>query len=124
MSNSSSEISNLQGVSVKTGFPNPAAEQLLDNPDFNRLLIHHSASTFCMRLEGTDWEDQGIFSGDIVVIDRALLPKKTSLVVWWEESFRIGKFIKVPLDTPIWGVVTAIIHQLGQRAESKGQRYG
>lgn len=106
-----SEINHLDGVSVKAGFPNPAAEQLLDNPDFNRLLIRHPASTFCMRLEGREWEGQGVFDGDIVVIDRALNPRKTNLVIWWEEAFKTGRFSQVPLDTPIWGVVTAIIHE-------------
>ena len=106
------DTKDLSGVSVHAGFPNPAAESVLENPDFNRLLIKHPSATFCMHLQGNDWQDQGIFNGDIVVIDRTIDPKKTDLVVWWDsDSFVITKLSALPEEVEQWGTVSAIIHQ-------------
>lgn len=101
------------GVAVHAGFPNPAAELPFGNPDFNKLLIKHPASTFCMRLEGSEWENDGIFAGDLVVIDRALDPTKKDKIIWWnKDTFMISSLTELPPDTEVWGTVTAIIHQL------------
>ena len=101
------------GVSVHAGFPNPATDSLIKSPDFNRLLVKHPASTFCFRIEGRDWEGEGIYSGDIAVVDRAQDPIKTDAVIWTHEgSFAISKFTKVPAEAEVWGVVTATIHSL------------
>jgi SOS-response transcriptional repressor LexA len=105
------ETRNLEGVSVHGGFPNPAAESPLDNPDFNKLLIRHPAATFCLRISGNNWEDYGIFDGDIAVIDRAIAATDQDLVIWWEEdSFVINKRMLLPKGPQYWGVVVAIIH--------------
>lgn len=106
------EVGSIQGVSVHGGFPNPAAESPLQNPDFNKLLIRHPAATYCMRISGSAWENRGIFDGDIAVIDRAVSSKPHGLVIWWEEdSFFINKRLLLPKNCQIWGIVTAIIHQ-------------
>lgn len=100
------------GVSVHDGFPNPATDSSLQLLDLNSLLIKHRISTYFMRIAGDDRREQGIFDGDIVIIDRALKPKRNDLVVWWEgETFRLSPKHAVPLDTPTWGVVTSTIHQ-------------
>ena len=105
------ETRNLQGVSVHGGFPNPASESPLENPDFNRLLIRHPAATYCMRIKGHNWEDRGIFDGDIAVIDRAIDMRPKDLVVWWQdEGFIIGRLKQAPARTDIWGAVKAVIH--------------
>ena len=109
------ETRNLEGVSVHGGFPNPAAESPLENPDFNKLLIRHPAATYCMRISGTAWEDRGVFDGDIAVIDRAIGARPTDLIIWWEEdSFVIDKRLQLPPESQIWGVVKAIIHSYRQ----------
>jgi DNA polymerase V len=106
------EVDSIQGVSVRDGFPNPAAESPLQNPDFNKLLIRHPAATYCMRVSGSAWEEQGIFDGDIAIIDRAISCKPHELIVWWEEdSFIINKRLLLPKNCQVWGIVTAIIHQ-------------
>ena len=105
-----------EGVSVHAGFPNPALDTSLDVLDLNQLLIGHPVGTFFMRISGNDWQDVGIFSNDIAIIDRVVSPRKNDLAIWWEgESFIIGNFAKVPLDTPVWGVVTAVIHQYREK---------
>lgn len=105
---------NSQGVSVKAGFPNPATDTSLPTLDFNQLLIEHRASTYMFRVRGSEWQDAGVFDGDIAVVDRALDPRKTDTVVWWGETegdFAISKRSAVPAGAAIWGVVTATIHQ-------------
>jgi SOS-response transcriptional repressor LexA len=105
------ETRNLDGVSIHGGFPNPAAESPLENPNFNKLLIRHPAATYCMRISGTAWEDRGIFDGDIAVIDRAIAARSHDLIIWWEEdSFIINRRTSLPKEGQVWGVVKAVIH--------------
>lgn len=103
-----------QGVSVQRGFPNPALDSSLPTLDFNQLLIEHRASTYMFRIEGSQWQDAGIFDGDIAVVDRALDARKTDTIVWWDESqgqFAISHKSVAPQHAAVWGVITATIHQ-------------
>jgi DNA polymerase V len=105
------ETHNLPGVSVHAGFPNPAAESPLENPNFNKLLIRHPAATYCMAISGHAWEDRGVYDGDIVVIDRALSARGRDLVVWWQDdNFAISHANQLPENRSHWGAVSAIIH--------------
>ena len=102
------------GVSVHAGFPNPATDQSLHTLDFNQLLVQHSASTFMFRIGSSEWEDSGVFAGDIAVVDRALDPRKNDTVLWWDEShgeFAISVYSRMPNNARLWGVVTSTIHQ-------------
>jgi len=69
----------LEGVSVHAGFPNPALDGSLDSLDLNRFLVAHPAGTFFMRIVGNDWQDVGIWDGDLAIIDR-VIGAVTSLV--------------------------------------------
>lgn len=102
------------GVSIHTGFPNPAIDQRLQTLDFNKLLVRHSASTYMFRLRGNEWEGVGVFDGDIAIVDRALDPRKNDVVLWWNESqgeFAISRYNAMPREASCWGVITATIHQ-------------
>jgi SOS-response transcriptional repressor LexA len=114
------------GVSVHTGFPNPAADTSLRSLDLNQLLIRHSASTYFFRVRGHEWEDAGVFDDDIAIIDRAVDSKKSDTVIWWSDNsneFNISKRSSVPDDATVWGVITATIHQL-RTVTSKGKDLG
>lgn len=103
-----------EGVSEHSGFPNPATDMSLSNLDLNRLLIAHSASTYFFRVRGHEWEDSGVFDGDIAIVDRALDARKTDTVIWWNagaERFSISVCAQVPVNATVWGVITATIHQ-------------
>jgi DNA polymerase V len=103
-----------QGVSAQRGFPNPALDSSLPTLDFNQLLIRHHASTYMFRVQGSEWEDAGVFDGDIAVVDRALDPLRTDTVIWWDEpkgEFAISKKTAMPRTATLWGVVTASVHQ-------------
>lgn len=65
-----------------------------------------------MRITGADWQELGIFENDIAIVDRALEPRNSDLVVWWEEQeFRLSKLPQVPADTEVWGVVASVVHR-------------
>lgn len=101
-----------KGVTLKRGFPNPSTDSTIISLDINELLIRHPSSTFYMRITGDDWKDLGIFSDDIAVVDRALEPRNSDFVIWWEDQeFRISKLPDVPPETEVWGVVASIIHR-------------
>lgn len=102
------------GISVHTGFPNPATDSSLRSLDLNQLLIQHSASTYLFRIRGSEWEDSGVFDGDIAIIDRSLDARKSDIVIWWDkhtDHFNISLSSKVPKDATVWGVITSSIHQ-------------
>jgi DNA polymerase V len=103
------------GVSVHAGFPNAAEDHVQKSLDFNALLIKHPSSTYCFRIEGNSYESQGIFDGDIAVIDRALTPRTTDLVLYFtDDNFVITLYGRLRARIEIWGVVTATIHRTRQ----------
>ena len=106
----------LQGVSIHAGFPNPAADRQGAPLKLDQLLIQHPSSTYVFRIVGSNWEGQGIFAGDLALIDRALSPRPDDLALTWEaEHFVLTRFDKLPGIDP-WGIVTAIIHPRKQAA--------
>lgn len=112
------EPSTAPGVSVHGGFPNPATDAARQaGLNLNQLLIQNSASTFMMRIAGNHWQHFGIFNDDLAIIDRALSPRPTDLVAWWlDGDFAISEFARMRPEATVWGVVTAIIHELRKAA--------
>jgi SOS-response transcriptional repressor LexA len=101
-----------QSMVEHTGFPNPGTDDFIPSLNLQALLIKHPSSTFFMRLSGNAWEAIGIFDGDVIIIDKALEPKNTDIVVWWEaQEFRVSNYTHLPPKVAPWGVVTSIIHR-------------
>jgi len=103
-----------QGVSVHTGFPNPATDASLHTIDLNKILIAHTASTYLFRVRGHEWEGIGVFDGDVALVDRGLDARQTDIVIWWDNSpdeFKISTYATVGRGATVWGVITATIHQ-------------
>lgn len=100
------------GVSVHTGFPNPAIDASLKDLDLNQLLISHSAATYMMRIASSEWRSLGIFDGDITIVDRAVTAHPNDIVSWWkDDSFVLSHLHQVPKNAVVFGTVTATIHQ-------------
>lgn len=100
------------GVSIHTGFPNPAIDASLKDLDLNQLLVSHSTATYMMRISGSDWRQLGIFNGDIAIIDRAVTALRNDIVAWWHnDSFMLSHLHQVPKNAVVWGTITATIHQ-------------
>lgn len=100
-------------VVIHAGFPNPATDKSLGSLNLNQLLIERPISTYLFQISGNEWEQLGIFDQDIAIVDRALTPRPSEPVVWWNEagSFSISVSKDVPVDSVAWGVVTSIIHR-------------
>ena len=114
-------LGNTDGVSIHAGFPNPAADRrqagLRLSLDLNQYLIKHPSSSYIFRISGHHWSDQGVLDGDIAIIDRALTPQGSDLVIVWETSgFSIRRHQHLSETEEPWGVISAIIHQ-HRRAE-------
>jgi DNA polymerase V len=120
-------------ASVSAGFPSPAEDYIEGRLDLNRYLIKHPAATFFVRVAGDSMIDAGIHPGDILVVDRALEPQDSNVVIAVIDgeltvkriSQRHGKLFLVPdnkayepleileeMEFEIWGVVTSVIHNL------------
>lgn len=121
----------LLSASVSAGFPSPAENYVDRKIDLNQELIKNPAATFFVRVEGDSMQDAGIFSGDILIVDRSLSPKEGKIVVavvngefTVKKIMRVkGKLFLVPenkkyppieitpeMDFMVWGVVSHAIH--------------
>lgn len=120
-------------ASVSAGFPSPAEDYIEGRLDLNRHLIKHPAATFFVRVAGDSMIGAGIHPGDILVVDRALEPQDSNVVIAVIDgeltvkriSQRHGKLCLVPdnqayepleilaeMEFEVWGVVTSVIHNL------------
>lgn len=114
------------------GFPAPGDDQVERVLDINDLVVKHPASTFFVRVAGDSMEGAGIFSGDVLVIDRAIEPKDGHIVVAAVNGEMVVKRLYVrqgvlelhsenetysPIvvseeeDCQVWGVVVGSVRQ-------------
>ncbi len=105
------------GVPVYAGFSNPTLDRrragVQLSLDLNRHLIKNPSSSFMFRIAGHIWADQGIYDGDIAIVDRVLAAQATDLVIIWQASgFSLSRKRQLSHEDEPLGVVTAIIHQL------------
>lgn len=119
-------------ANVQAGFPSPAEDYLDKTLDLNELLIAHPAATFFVRVSGDSMQNAGIFSGDILVVDRSLEAADNKIVIAIVSGeftvkrlkIREGRISLVPenpsypilemkegSDFQVWGVVTYVIHK-------------
>ena len=119
--------------SVSAGFPSPADDYTEGTLDLNEYLVRHPAATFFVRVQGDSMVNAGIHSGDLLVVDRSLEPghKKIILAVL-DGEFTVKRLVRKrgriylypennayePLEITeenrfeVWGVVTAVIHEV------------
>lgn len=124
---------NLYTEKVAAGFPSPAADYIERPLDLNEHLIQHQAATFFVRSTGDSMIGAGIHSGDLLIVDRAIIAKDNSIVLavidgeftvkrlrmenhkMWlqpENSNYPNIHITAEMDFIVWGVVTNVIHSL------------
>jgi DNA polymerase V len=114
MQNDPQTMAHGDGVSVHSGFPNPALDRRGQGLalNLNQLLVRHPSSTYLFRVAGHHWASQGVYDGDVAVIDRALQAKGSDLIVAWRaDGSRLCRQHQLTPEDKPWGVVTAIIHQ-------------
>lgn len=121
----------LYGANVPAGFPSPADDHVDRKLDLNEHLIRRPAATYFVRADGDSMRDAGIFSGDLLIVDRGVQPKHGDVVIavihgdltvkrlsgsqkGWHLVAANPSFADIPMhDTgsEIWGVVTHSIRQ-------------
>lgn len=122
---------NLYGMRVPAGFPSPAEDFVEGQLDLNEHLVRHPSATYFVRAEGESMRDAGIFSGDLMVIDRSISPASGDIVIaavdgdltvkrlmktarGWCLCAANPSFADIPLPRDgcdIWGVVTHSVRQ-------------
>jgi DNA polymerase V len=116
----------------QAGFPSPGEDQIEKVLDINDLVVKNPASTFFVRVEGDSMEGAGIFSGDVLVVDRSITPRDSLIVVAAVYGEMVVKRLKAvgnihilvsenvhyaPItvsgndDCLIWGVVVGSVRQ-------------
>ena len=114
-----------------TGFSTPADEYMERGIDLNEQLIKNKPATFFFRMNGDSMNGAGIFSGDVLIVDRSITNVNGKVVIAvlngemlvrrLEKS--LNKIRLIP-ETPnlssidvdpfaefaVWGVVTYVVH--------------
>ena len=117
------------------GFPSPADDYKERPLDLNELVVPHPVSTYFMRVEGDSMINTCIYSGDVIVVDRAITATHNKIIVArLGEDFTVKRLqvikgsIRIFLkpenpkyqlmevthrdDFEIWGCVTWVVHKL------------
>lgn len=66
---------------VRAGFPSPADDYQELSLDLSEHLILHPSATYFVRAEGDSMNQSGIFSGDLLVVDRSLEAQQGDVVI-------------------------------------------
>jgi len=121
-------------TSQATGFGTGADEYGEKSYDLNERLVRNKPATFFLRVSGDAMINAGIFSGDMLIVDRSLKAANGKIVVAvlngemlvrrLEKTFNRIRLIPetdrlstIEVDTSscefsVWGVVTYVIHSL------------
>jgi DNA polymerase V len=67
---------------VSAGFPSEAYNYFENGIDFNKLLIKTKETTFCLIAGGDSMKGDGIFPGDLLVVDKLEEPFDNSILVF------------------------------------------
>ncbi|RTE67737.1 translesion error-prone DNA polymerase V autoproteolytic subunit [Amphritea opalescens] len=120
---------------VPAGFPSPAQDYIERTLDLNDLCIQHPSATYFVRAEGDSMQGVGIFSRDVLVVDRSLKAAHGDIVIACVDGEFTVKELRTrptlqllahnPAYAPIqfgpdntlelFGVVTTVIHSVRQR---------
>lgn len=117
--------------SIQAGFPSPAEDYMELAIDLNKELVKNPNATFYGRVRGNSMTEAGIFEGDVLVIDRSVMPfNGCTAVCFLDGEFTVKRlhiakniirlmpanpdFSPIEVESGqsflVWGVVTYIIH--------------
>lgn len=123
---------------VRSRFPSPADDYLEAKLDLTEHLVKHPCATYYIKAMGDSMIDYGIFSGDLLIVDRSLTPKVDDVVIaaidgeltckclgLVNEQYHLlsGNELYPPIslagkELHAWGVVIHTIHSLRGRGHS------
>ncbi|VGO21741.1 LexA family protein [Pontiella sulfatireligans] len=67
--------------SVQAGFPSPAEEELIDTINLDEFLVARPEATYLLTVSGDSMIEAGIHPGDLVLVEKGGVPKKSDIVV-------------------------------------------
>lgn len=67
--------------SIAAGIPTPAEEQLLSTMSFDHFLVNRPERSYLLKVRGDSMVEAGIHDGDLVVIEKGVLPSERDIVV-------------------------------------------
>ncbi|RKS87557.1 SOS response UmuD protein [Orbus hercynius] len=117
---------------VRAGFPSPADDYLEAKLDLTEHLVKHPSATYYIKAIGDSMVDCGIFSGDLLIVDRSLAPQIDDIVIAaidgeltckrlglikGQYHLLSGNALYPPIalvgkEVHIWGIVIHAIHSL------------
>lgn len=114
----------------QAGFPSPAGDYVEAELDLNEYCIRHPAATYFVRATGQSMTDIGLYSGDLMVVDKAERPRHGDIVIAETDGeFTVKRLLLSPRlalqpmnpafptlypdpdHLQIFGVVTAFVHK-------------
>ena len=122
----------LYSSKVQAGFPSPADDYIERYLDLNAEYIKHPSATFLVTAMGDSMVDVGIYSGDVLVVDKSLEAVDGKIVIaaingelTVKRLSRKNGYVQLlpanpkykPIDITdeqdvvIWGVVTLVLHE-------------
>ena len=66
---------------ISAGFQSEAYNYIEEGIDFNKYLVKNKETTFCLWAGGNSMAGDGIFKGDLLIIDKLAEPYENSIVV-------------------------------------------
>ncbi len=78
---SASATAPLYSSQPAAGFPAPGDDEVERTLDIHDLVVKHPTATFFVRVAGDSMEGAGIFAGDVLVVDRSIIPSDGQIVV-------------------------------------------
>ena len=118
---------------TSAGFGSPGTDATVHRIDLNEALIRHQQATFVMRAAGNAMVSAGIANGDVLLVDRAIVPTHGNIVIaafdgelTCRRLYKQGQEVRLCAaaegvsdivateDQPfeLWGVVTTVIKSL------------
>lgn len=115
---------------VAAGFPSPADDYIEGRLSLDEYLVQHKEATFFVRAKGNSMVGAGIFDGNLLVVDKSLIPSSGDIVIAVIDGEltvkrlinRDGKVILKPenarfreielkegQELQVWGVVTSTV---------------
>ncbi len=114
---------------IRAGFPSPADDFIEEQIDLNRHLIKKPAATFMVKVAGDSMVKVGIFSNDLLIVDRSIQASHDKIVIAAVDGELTVKRlyqregivkllpendsylpIEIKGELEIWGVVRHVIH--------------
>ena len=118
---------------IKAGFPSPAADFDGTRVSIDQIVVKNALATFYAKANGNSMTGAGIDDGDILVIDKSIVPQDGKIAVCFIDGEFTVKRIKVqensllllpenklfePIEITeennfiIWGIVTFVVKKL------------